>query len=191
MADLMKFAKQVNICIRKNDIDIEKYNDDILSWLKENCENYAYIYHRDDINLEGKKEDKHIHIVCILKERKRLLTIFNSFTNRLVLNSTGIMIDKCNSLEGSIQYLIHKNDPLKTPHKISDIVSNFDNEQLELLIGADCKSLTPQRLFNIVSSAETNYEIISSLGLGVYRLYRPIINDIKEDLHWRGRGLKK
>lgn len=192
MADLMKKASQVNICVRKDiDFDIEKYDDDIKSWLNENCENYAYIYHREDINLEGRKESKHIHIVCILKYRKRLLTILYSFTSFLHITTTGVMIDKCNSFEGSIQYLIHKNDINKTPHKISEIVSSFSEDDLNNLMGADCKSLTAQRLFNIVAKAETNYEIINALGLGVYRLYRPLINDIKEDLHWKGRGLKK
>lgn len=191
MADLTRKATQINICVRKNDIDIEDYNDKILSWLKENCENYAYIYHRNDKNLEGKIESKHIHIVCILKSRKRLLTTLYSFTSYLCITSTGVMIDKCNSFEGSIQYLIHKNDVNKTPHEISEVISSFNEDDLNNLMGADCKSLTPQRLFNIVASAETNYQIIEALGLGVYRLYRPLINDIKEDLHWRGRGLKK
>lgn len=176
----MMKTKYVNIVVRKKDIKISERDNLILQWCMDKCENYAYIYHKNDLSIEGVREDEHLHLVCVLKESVRLATTLNSFCGFISLTTLGVEIDKAHSIEGSIQYLIHKNDKQKTPHEVKEIVSNYGDELLTLL-SVDCENLTPQRLRYLCKTCQSNYELIEALGLSNYIKYRKVIADIKDD----------
>lgn len=182
MALLTQKTKYINIVVRKLDINISDRDKDIKKWCANNCEFYAYIYHRHDHNLEGQIEHEHLHLVCIIKNSQRLSTTLNSFCEAVSLTTLGVMIDKCNSYEGSIQYLIHKNDEEKDQHTIDEIVTNYSKEEINTLMDYEFIALTPQRLRYIVKTAHSNYEIIEKLGLTKYTQLRRVIMDIKEDM---------
>ena len=182
MANLTSKTKFVNIVVRKKDFKISDRDKYIRRWCEENCEYYAYIYHKEDLNLEHIKEDEHLHLVGILKKSILLSTTLNSFCEFLDIKTLGVEIDKCNSVEGSIQYLIHKNDPQKTQHKKDEIVSNYDRKDLDSILETDCYNITPQRLRDMVKKASSNYELIEKLGIERYIRWRRVISDIREDL---------
>ena len=123
-------TKFVNIVVRKKPpFVISDYHDKILSWCEENCELYAFIYHKRDINLEGVVENEHLHLVATMKDRKLLSTFLNSFVLKLNITTIGVMIDKCNSMEGSLQYLLHKNDKNKTQHEFKELFYNYEESE--------------------------------------------------------------
>lgn len=186
MATLTTKTKYINIVVRKKDLDITTRDNLIKEWCDINTVNYAYIYHKEDYNLEGIKEEPHLHLVAVLGSSKRLSTVLNQFVSCVGLTTLGVMIDKCISIEGSIQYLLHKNDINKTPHSINEIITNYPHEELKLIINTDIVTLTPQRLYDIVLHSKNNYDIISALGVGRYCQLRNVIKDIQEDL-----GIKK
>jgi len=181
MALLTKKSKYVNIVVRKTDMFISDRDKYIKKWCSEVSEYYAYIYHKQDKNLEGTIEHEHVHIVLVLKESQRLSTTLNSFCDAVSLTTLGVMIDKCNSLEGSLQYLIHKNDENKTQHELSEIVTNIPEEEFKRLMDVEISSLTPQRLRYLVKTCQSNYELIEKLGINEYMRLRKVISDIRDD----------
>lgn len=182
MANLDTKTKFVNIVVRKKDIKISVRDKYILKWCKDNCEFYSYIYHKHDTNPLGIIEDEHLHLVVTMKKSQRLNTTLNSFCESVSLTTLGVMIDKCNSLEGSIQYLIHKNDKDKDKHEISEIITNYSDKELLNIIETEVTSLTPQRLRAMVVNAKCNYDLIEQLGINRYSQLRKVIGDIQEDL---------
>lgn len=180
MADLNKKTKYINIVVRKTDFNISDRDNLVLKWCKDNCELYAYIYHKDDLNIQGVKEHEHLHLVATLHESCRLSTTLHNFCEYLNLTTLGVEIDKAHSIEGSIQYLIHKNDPQKTQHDRKEIIHNYGPE-LDTLLDVACDTLTPQRLRALVRNCDSNYELIEALGLDKYLKYRKLISDIRDD----------
>lgn len=181
MANLNTKTRYINMVIRKNNINISDYNDIILSWCNSNCENYAYIYHKNDINRDGIKEHEHIHLVLTMKKVQRLSTILYSLTDALTINTIGVEIAKMDSLEGSIQYLIHKNDKDKTQHDQGEIIHNYPLGELETILSSDNDGVDFDRLYTLVKQSKTNADIIKALGLGRYMYYRNVIKDLIDD----------
>ena len=99
MADLNKKTKYINLVVRKKDLKISERDGYILKWCKDNCENYAYIYHKNDENILHVKEDEHLHLVCVLKDSQRLSTTLHNFCESVNLTTLGVEIDKANSIE--------------------------------------------------------------------------------------------
>ena len=106
-------TKYVNIVIR-----VKNYvpnTDKIKVWCESNCETYLFILHDKDFNVDGTLIPIHCHLVLVMLKSQRLSTTLNSISNYLGVSSTGIEISKTSSFEGSVQYLVHKNDKLKHP----------------------------------------------------------------------------
>ena len=176
-------TKFVNLVVRKKGIDIESYKDKIIQWCNTNCELYVGIFHLHDHSVvTGEIEEPHLHLVMTMKERKLLSTFLNSFCHDMNFNTLGIMIDKVNSYEGSIQYLLHKNDKLKDQHYFNELFHNYDESELKTIIECDTQTLSVEKLYEIVINSVTNYDIMRALGLGRYAVYRKIILDLKDDI---------
>lgn len=181
MALLTQKTKYVNIVVRKTDMLISDRDKRIRKWCEEVSEYFAYIYHKHDKNLEGTIEHEHIHIVLVMKESQRLSTTLNSFCESVNLTTLGVMIDKANSIEGSLQYLIHKNDEQKTQHSIEEVITNIPKDEFLTMMDTEIHSLTPQRLRYLVKTCQSNYELIEKIGINEYIRLRKVISDIRDD----------
>lgn len=184
MANLGTRTKNVNIVIRKNR-EINK--DRLIEWLGSNCDKYAFIVHEKDINLEGFVEGIHYHIVITLYKATRLSTTLTSICDYLEITPFGVEIDKTNNLEGSLQYLIHKNDKQKTQHDISEVIHNWETSEFLTIMNSDANNgaLTLERLIELCKESETLLDVIEGVGLGRYHLYRPTINDVFKEVNKR------
>lgn len=182
MANLGTRTKNINIVLRKNaELDINRIKD----WCATNCERYAFIKHENDINLQDEVEGIHYHLVLVLLKATRLSTCLTSICDYLEINPFGVEIDKTSSLEGSIQYLIHKNDPQKTQHKLDEIIHNWPDNEMKSIIECDSSngSLTFERILEICKTSKNLLEVIQSIGLGRYHLYRPVVMDIWKEVN--------
>lgn len=182
MSTLNTKTTQFNIIISLKDhnnfeLVINKLNAFLNNYL---C-NYAYILHDSDYNKEGVKKTPHIHLLMFNTQRKRLSTIINEISDFIGISALAITIDKIVSLEGSIQYLIHKNDIEKWQYDIKQIKTNIDSKELELLLNSENGALTFDRLFRIIRHSKNKTEVIEKIGLSYYRMYRAIICDIWQD----------
>lgn len=184
MQTLQTQSKQFCCVIRKNVAIPSKK-------LTEFCSSYAtqwaFIEHKGDISPEsGEIEGIHYHLVLLLPKRKRGYTILNDITKYFGFeNGNGIEVAVMQSLEGSIQYLTHKNDKDKTPHDFEEIKSNFNPEELKTIYEAVNNSLTFDRIKVIINDAENICDVIEAVGFTQYNTYR---NTIRDMWNWYKHG---
>ena len=95
----------------------------IQEYLDMNYKEYALIKHEGDKDsVTGEVIPVHYHYVGNCKRKDiRLSTLINELSTALKCDKQCISADKYNSLELSLQYLLHKNNPEKTPHKMEEI----------------------------------------------------------------------
>lgn len=175
-------TKELNIVIRVNK-RISK--NDLISWLKNNCELYSLIVHDKDTDSTGVLVPIHYHIVCRLLKRTRITTSLNNIVSTLKLtNSHGIEIDKVISYVGSLQYLIHKNDIDKFQYNVTDIITNMDINELKTLIDSDIKDnvINFDSVYRLCIQSSTLLDVIRSVGFTKYHIYRNTILDIWKTL---------
>lgn len=177
-------SKKVCIVIRKNkDIPLDK----IKSYCDLYFDKYAFIEHKGDIKPEsGEIEGTHYHIVGNFKASKvefstRLNTIVDYFHFD---NANGLQIEMYKSLENSLQYLTHKNQPEKTPHNVADIITNIEKSEFDLLYTSDNgQVITFDKLYTLCLESSNIVEVIRDLGIGVYKSWRNVVWDIWNELH--------
>lgn len=110
------------------------------SWLRENCEKWAYVTHKNHIDpVTHGVIPVHYHFVAKIKKQKSPLSVtLNSLVKFLRLdNADGVQIDKYDSEIKMLQYLIHRNNPEKTPLSIEEVVHNYDKDEFQLLMTCD------------------------------------------------------
>lgn len=177
MATLQTQSKQFCCVIRKNK-DIP--NKKLIEFCSQIATQWAFIEHKGDISRDsGEVEGVHYHLVLLLPKRKRGYTLLNEITRFFGFdNSNGIEVAVMESLEGSIQYLTHKNDKDKTPHKFEDIVSNIDSGELKTIYETENNHLTFDRIHQICLDSDNIVEVIKAIGFTTYNTYRNTIRDM-------------
>ena len=95
------------------------------------CIEFCYILHEKDVNELGEIEQPHYHI-CM-----RYVTD-SSFSFKSLKHTFPFgMIQVGRYWNSMVQYLIHKNDKKKTPHEVSEIVTNIDPETLKFYLESE------------------------------------------------------
>lgn len=95
------------------------------------CIEFCYILHENDVNELGEIEQPHYHI-CM-----RYVTD-SSFSFKSLKNAFPFgMIQVGRYWNCMVQYLIHKNDKKKTPHEVSEIVTNIDPATLKFYLESE------------------------------------------------------
>ena len=182
MASLEKKTKQFCIIIRKKVVlDI--------TYLKAFCDHnfvkYAFITHLKDDN-----EKIHYHIVGVSDKQVRLSTMLNRLVDWFQFdNAFGIEIDSVRSIEGSVQYLTHKNQPEKEYYEFEDIYYKWNEKEFKLLYESNFidEELSSDSLIFLVKDSVccfnplTNKYVINipllirSMGLKKFNRYQGII----------------
>lgn len=170
------------IVIRKNrSIDLDK----IKSYCSNYGNEYAFIKHENDIDsATGVIIPVHYHIVMNAKDKKkRLKTHLNDLCEFFGFkDSNGIEIDKYRSYENALQYLIHKNNKEKTPHKADEIITNIDKDELNTYLSVDTFTISFDYIYSLCLSSSNIVEIIKAVGLSNFQRYRATIWDIWENV---------
>lgn len=177
MATLQTQSKQFCCVIRKNK---EIPNKKLTEFCSIIATQWAFIEHKGDISVDsGEVEGVHYHLVLLLPKRKRGYTLLNEITRFFGFdNSNGIEVAVMESLEGSIQYLTHKNDKDKTPHKFEEIRSNFNADELKTIWETENNHLTFDRIHTICVEADNIVDVIKAVGFTSYNQYRNTIRDM-------------
>lgn len=183
MASLTTRTYKINAIISLKDKSLFNIKQAILVELKEwcniNCDNYAFILHHKDTLDNGELKTPHIHLVCnLLDKRLRLSTTLNNLANTLKVPNLAISIDKYQSFEGSIQYLVHKNNDDKYQYSIKDIISNINDSELDVYLNSVNDNISLETLIAIVKRSQRITDVMRDIGLGNYRVYRNVIWDI-------------
>lgn len=182
MPSLDSQTTKINLVIRKNKkIPLNL----IVDYLEKNANEYAFIEHTRDISPKtAEVEGVHYHIVFNAKYKKiRLSTRLNGIVDFFGFdNAFGIEIEPYRSLEASLQYLIHKNNPEKTQHSISEVITNFDEGDFKTLMNCEIDNVMSfDRLYASIVASDNIIDVIRDIGIGNYRTWRNVITDM-----WRG-----
>lgn len=177
MSNIQTQSKQFCCVIRKNKAISDKKLTEFCSQV---ASQWAYIIHKGDIsNKTGEIEGEHQHLILLLPKRKRGYTILNEITQFFNFdNNYGIEVEVMQCLEGSIQYLTHKNDKDKTPHHFEEIHSNFNEGELKTLYECENNALTFDRIYQIIKESNDIVEVIKAVGFMRYNMYRNTIRDM-------------
>lgn len=183
MSNLTTQTKYVNVCIRKLSYPHD-FEAKLREYVTSQCSTYSYIKHEHDINGYGEVEGLHYHLVLVYKERSRLVTFLNRIADHFgFANSDGIEIGKTISTTNSIQYLIHKNNPEKTQHKVEEIVTSYPIEELKTIIDSQSDtSVTFEYIYKLIMDRPSKLYLIQCLGINTYKNYRSVILDMIEEV---------
>lgn len=151
------------------------------NWLSANANLWAYIVHDKDKHEDNTDKGLHLHLKFILNNNKgpRLSTTLNELSKLLSIDKTAFTIEKMESVAGSLQYLIHKNDPEKHQYDVSEIVSNLSESELNTYLYAETEDITTDTLIDICTlNWRSKITILKTIGLRYYSRYRGVIADI-------------
>lgn len=148
-------------------------------YLKENAREYGIICHDRDFNDDGSRKILHAHLVFTLKKRVRKGTLVNRVAGFFQVNKPSVVIESYSSFVGSFQYLIHYHNPDKAQYDSSEIISNFDEDEIASILEEKSSSLPDfEALYAIVQNSPMLQDVIKSVGIGVYQRYRATILDL-------------
>lgn len=157
--------------------DSESYNCQLLlNRLSYFWDKFYYILHDSDTYTEldydvYKEENKKEPDWKIGDKKKKHYHVIGSCNSNMTLGRASIkfgvesnMVERCKSLKGSIQYLIHKNNPEKYQYGIDEIITNDDN--LEHYLRTDTVSDKARKIIDFIYSEEcTNLYSISNFAI--------------------------
>lgn len=141
---------------------------------------YYAILHDMDIKENGLPKYKHYHIVLCTSKRPKGKTILNLMTDTFGCSSDNVSISECFDLTLSIQYLCHKNDPLKYPYDWNNIITNDIFNDIEDIMKTKMSKIIPstKSFITLIAKCHSRVDLIETLGVSTYAYYRNTINDL-------------
>lgn len=171
-------STKVCIVIRKG---ISIPTDKIKAYCEKYFHKYAFIEHLHTFDVDGTEIPVHYHIVGdFLASKVAFSTRLNTIVDFFGFDSAiGIEIEKYTSLEKSIQYLTHKNQPEKTPLSVENVITNIPKEDFDLLYTSDNGSIiTFDTIYSLCYQHRNIIGVIKDIGIGNYRTWRNVILDV-------------
>lgn len=147
---------------------------------------YYVICHDKDVDVNGELKTKHYHIVINSLARHRISWYLDKVAIAFNCNSTdGIEIQVCDSIIGSVQYLIHKNNDNKYKYDSDLIVTNVKRDSLLDMLEVDLRvedNLTIPYLIEKYECAEGNLlKFMSYIGVEKYQKYHNVIYEFVQE----------
>lgn len=176
-------VRDLFIVIRKNKVLPKKV---MIEYCGSMFDKYAFIEHKEDIEpITGLVEGCHYHIWAHVRDKGvAKSTHINAIQKAFKFDTDdGICIEQIANKILAMQYLIHKNNPEKTPHKVDEVVSNIDKDELNLMFTSETGDIVSfDLIYTLCLTNKTICGVIKSLGLGVFRSYRNVVWDIWNDV---------
>lgn len=168
----------------EEDALIDEKVSGMLAYLKERAETYALAVHDLDTDANGDRMTSHIHVVAVMEQCRALQTWLNEIADALGVDTLSVSVDKASSVKRSIRYLIHKDDPEKHQYPLGSIIHNWaDAELLAVFADKEKTEITYEYIARLCQRCARVSEIVSVIGMGAYRYWRPVILDIWRDYH--------
>ena len=154
-----------------------------LELIKNKYIDYAYITHDKDTNNKNELKKEHVHLTIQFRNARYRNSI------ALELGISPNYMQKCDSLESSLKYLIHYNIKDKYQYDLSEVSGNLKFKLEKILETSDISE--NEKLHMIISyissyygfltySAFTNYIITTPL-LNIYKKYNYLINKLIDE----------
>ncbi len=187
--------KDGNTSLSKKDVEdfCKHYSNAISFW---------FIVHDRDVKEDGTKALTHYHIILeygVSVRASTLLTAFYTYCNtwiirKVLLDGQEVLtlnpwlnIEPVKNLWGALRYLVHADNLEKFPYSIDEVISN-EPQRFETAIALQ-DGLTADNLLYLYAD-KCNFSrlgLMSALGLDLYKKYRPLLDDIDNELKSRIR----
>lgn len=149
-----------------------------------NISDYFLIAH-DETNVP------HIHFIFYSHKQVQVMTYYNKLRNWFVdkyhatRDEKGINIDKCESINAHLKYLVHRDKESialnKKQYSSDDFVSNQDSEYIDNLIASKKGVIDAYLLRDAVLDTTSEFDLMVKLTLPVFHRYRDEIRIIREN----------
>lgn len=153
----------------------------VQSCLKDLAQNYHAFFwatlHDSDLDENGELERPHWHIALDLRTRHTKQGIINILARCLSVAKERVSVRECRSLTRSIRYLMHMDNPEKTPYLPSDVITN-DKSGLIQAMSCSSDDLNFTDLITAIKASKSPVELINRIGLRNYQRYRSTILDL-------------
>lgn len=159
-------------------------NDDetILENLTRHGWTWAMITHDQDTDGSGSPKTPHVHIIIIGHKRARLSTFLVRLADVFGVKETQVSVQGFEEWSREVQYLIHANNPEKHQYLASSIISSLSPADIELALLEETQAtLDIGRLLDVVSRSTSVTEVMITIGLHNYAVYRNVVGDLIRD----------
>lgn len=137
----------------------------------------ASIIHDRDTTLNGELKTIHAHAFIETPTQPTKRALLEELGELLSIDTDLITIEATNSDFLQVQYLIHKNDKLKTQYEAIEIKTNNENE-LQKRLSKEYQSKDPAKA---IFTSPTLTALIENIGLELANKYRNTFNQVKQD----------
>lgn len=159
-----------------------------------NTTNYPFIasiIHDKDIEINGELKTLHAHIFIDTPLNPTKRQLLNDLSKELNIDKDLISLTPTKSDFLLVQYLIHKNDKLKTQYNRENIITN-DSEELEKRLNKIYrKPLNEEELQNEIFISNTFTDLIKKIGLENAKKYQSCFKQVKQEQQQDYDGLLK
>ena len=148
------------------------------------CSQYAFILHDLDLRKEdkidalgnvvwrkGELKTPHFHLWFESRVSRRLGTIISKLSQATGVDAQLISAERAVSMEGSIQYLIHKNDPDKHQYSMVEVMTNIPKDELALIMERDSSPFSVDFIMVSWENCRNMSEFVKAIGIERFNMY--------------------
>lgn len=192
MSNLNTRTQFHNVIISLKNVNVGNTLERLKEYCNSNYQVYGFIVHDKDVGEDGTPKTPHIHLVGIYRNnRTRLSTTIKEMSENVFVSTLAISIDKASDLNGSFQYLIHKNNESKHQYDIEEIITNLSREELDVYLQRPSNGVSLEKIIEVITFNQSKIQIMRLLGFEVYARYRNVINDIYYEIHEAGNFVNR
>lgn len=149
---------------------------------------YWAILHDNDFNEDGEMKKPHIHLVIECNTRHTFLGALRAISGAFLVDQDRVSVRECRQQPMMIRYLMHMDDPEKTPYCAFDVVTD-DPATLNQAITSPTTDLTIDELISAITKSDTPLDLIRRIGLKNFKTYQRVIQEITP--YVKSQGSKK
>lgn len=138
---------------------------------------YWAVLHDNDTLEDGSPKRPHIHLVLECSTRHTFLGAMRSICSAFLVQQERVSVRECKQLPMMIRYLMHMDDPEKSPYVPFDVVTN-DPAQLNSAILSPAQELDIETLVTHIKKSDNPLELARRIGLKNFKLYQRVIQEI-------------
>lgn len=127
-------------------------------FLTEQCRNWAWIVHDRDVKEDGTPKEVHKHVVCTFERERSFGQVVQLFA--MYAEGQNTLVEPCQSLEASLEYLTHENDPQKWQYDRKEVIIS-SSAWYGKYIGAKERAEENEKFVNDLLAPSSRFSVVA------------------------------